>query len=190
MANSPLGAPSPQLPTLIPGARAWVNAIGLVLLILAWQYVLGQIYQHILSIIDWRRINPKIWYILLLMALLSPIVVVAFAHHWVHKLLDSFFPESKLPDTEIVPGTFPGIMSWWQGLFGWVVEMISSAIAFICLAIFLADQDLLYFFVNFFRQGLNVQRVTITVFEIIIAAFLYQFEFAVNQRLIIAARRR
>lgn len=189
MANSPLRAPSPQLPTLIPGARAWVNAVGLVLLLLAWQYILASVYQHILSIIDWHRVHPKIWYVLLLFAFLSPIAVVAFAHHWMHKLLDSVFPESKLPDTETMPGSFPGIMSWWQGLFGWVIELISSAIAYICLALFLSEEALVYYFLNFFRHGWDVQRVIILIFEIIIAAFLYQFEYAVDQRLIVAARR-
>ncbi len=112
MANSPLGVPSPQLPSLIPGARAWVNALGLILLLLAWQYVLTSIYEHIILLINWRHVPARVWYVLLLLALLSPIAVVAFAHHWMHRLSDNFFPESKLPDTETVPGTFPGIMSW------------------------------------------------------------------------------
>ncbi|BAZ10519.1 hypothetical protein NIES4071_23410 [Calothrix sp. NIES-4071] len=189
MANSPLRAPSPQLPSLIPGARAWVNAVGLILLLLAWQYVLTQLYEHVILLINWRHISPKVWYVLLLLAFLSPIAVVAFAHHWMHRLLDNFFPESKLPETETVPGTFPGIMSWWQGLFGWVAKLISSAIAYTTLALFLSDNALSYYFLKFFTDGWNVWRVVPIIIQIIIAAFLYQFEYSVNQRLIAAARR-
>ncbi|MBK5648469.1 MAG: hypothetical protein I4N51_16460 [Acinetobacter sp.] len=189
MANSPLRAPSPQLPSLIPGARAWVNAVGLILLLLAWQYVLTQIYEHIILVINWRYISPKVLYVLLLLAFLSPIAVVAFAHHWMHRLLDNFFPESKLPETETVPGTFPGIISWWQGLFGWIAKLISSAIAYTTLALFLSENALAYYFLKFFTAGWDIGRVVPILIQIIIAAFLYQFEYAVNQRLIAAARR-
>jgi hypothetical protein len=189
MANSPLGTPSPQLPTLIPGARAWVNAVGLILLLLAWQYILTEVYEHIIALINWRHISPKVWYVLLLLAFLSPIAVVAFAHHWMHRLLDNFFPESKLPETETVPGTFPGILSWWQGLFGWIAKLISSAIAYTTLALFLSENGLVYYFLKFFEGGWDMWRIVPVLIQIIIAAFLYQFEYVVNQRLIAAARR-
>jgi hypothetical protein len=187
--TSPRWVPSPQLPSLIPGARAWVNAVGLILLLLAWQYILTSLYEHIVYLINWRHVPPKVWYVLFLLAFLSPIAVVAFSHHWLHRVLDNWFPESKLPDTETVAGSFPGIMSWWQGLFGWLVKLISSAIAYTSLALFLSDNALAYYFLKFFTDGWTAWRVIPIVIQIIIAACLYQFEYVVNQRLIIAARR-
>ncbi len=189
MANSPRWVPSPQLPSLIPGLRAWVNGLALIFLLLVWQYILTSLYEHVVLIINWSRLPAKFWYVTLLLALLSPIAVIAFAHHWLHRLLDNFFPESKLPDTETVPGTFPGVMSWWQGFFGWSVKTISAAIAYSILALFLSEDAIFYYFLRFFTNRVTGWQIIPIVIQIIIAACLYQFEYVVYQRLITAARK-
>jgi hypothetical protein len=189
MANSPRWVPSPQLPSLIPGPRAWVNAIALISLLLLWQYILTSLYEHIILLINWSRLPTKFWYVTLLLALLSPIAVVAFAHHWLHRLLDNFFPESKLPETETAPGTFPGVMSWWQGLFGWLVKTLSAVIAYTTLALFLSEDAIFSYFLRFFTNQVTGWQIIPIIIQIIIAACLYQFEYVVYQRLIAAARK-
>ncbi|MBD0265136.1 MAG: hypothetical protein ICV78_21160 [Tolypothrix sp. Co-bin9] len=171
-----------------PLPRAWVNAIALILLMIAWRYVLGYIWENIgLRINSLINIPWKVSYILLLFSLVSPIFVVAFAHHWSHRLLDNYFPESRLPETETVSGVFPGVMSWWQGLYGWLVSTLSTAIAYTLIALFLPEQAIFYFLKFFIIEATRWQTIPIII-QIIIAACLYQFEYVVYQRLIAAAR--
>jgi hypothetical protein len=189
MTNSPRGIPSPPSPSWIPAPRAWISAVALILLMLVWQHAIAYLWVIISLLINWWvHLPPKFWYLLSLFASLSPIFLVAFLHHWLHKLMDNFFPETRLPETETVPGVFPGVMSWWQGLYGWLVNVLATTIAYSIIALFSPQTELFNILSWFTQRTVHLHTATIII-QIIIAAGLYQFEYVVHQRLIRAARR-
>ncbi|MDZ8183480.1 MAG: hypothetical protein RMX96_01275 [Nostoc sp. ChiSLP02] len=176
-------------PSWIPTPRFWVNAIALILLINGLQHAFAYLGIIIILLINFlpKFIFVKLIYLFSLVAQLSPIPAVAFVHHWLHRFLDRFFPESRIPETESAPGVFPGLISWWEGLYGWLVNILSTVIVFGILGLFLPSPDLFHF-LNFFKaEGPPVLTIS-TLFEVIIAAYLYQFEYLVHQHLIAAAR--
>ncbi len=176
-------------PSWIPTPRFWVNAIALILLMIGFQYAIVYLWV-IISILAHLLPQPifvKLAYLFSLLAQLFPIVLLAFVHHWLHRFLDSFFPESRLPETELATGVFPSFISWWSGLYGWVVNILSSVIAFGLIMLFSPSPDLLSVFTLFKTQGQSLLIVP-TLIRVLIAAYLYQFQYLVHQRLIAAGR--
>jgi hypothetical protein len=175
-----------NLPSWIPSPRSWVNAIALILFIIALQYAIAYLWVLVATVIE---LPPKVMFLLSVIIQLCPILLLAFIHHWLHRVLDTFFPESRLPETETVQGLFPGLMSWWEGLYGWLANHLSELIAFSIVWIFLP-----------FPDGLNLLTLpkneispllTMPIFlivRVIFAAYLYQFEYLVHQRLIATGR--
>ncbi len=189
MANSPRWTPSPQLPSAILGLRAWVNGIAVILLVYGWNHLIYLVFLRFPGLIDWfYRLHWRISYILVLLLILSPIVLIAFLYHWLHKILDNLFPESALPDTETTPKTFPGLISWWKGLYGWVVYTLSTFVVSVVVIIFISESSLLSFIYSIANDGI-IRNPIPFILQSISAAFLYQFEYLVHQRLIAAGRR-
>lgn len=176
-------------PSWIPTLRFWVNAIALILLIIGLQYAIAYLGMIIFMLIHLlpRVIFIKLMYLFSLVAQLCPIIVVAFVHHWLHRFLDTFFPESRLPETELAPGVFPSLLSWWEGLYGLSVNIFSTVIAFGILGLFLPSPDLFNLFNLFKNEVTHLPTISIFI-KVIIAAYLYQFEYLVHQHLIAAAR--
>ncbi|MBD2520288.1 hypothetical protein H6G93_36185 [Nostoc sp. FACHB-973] len=176
-------------PSWIPTPRFWVNAIALILLLIGLQYAIAYLGIIIFMLIHFlpRLIFVKLMYLFSLVAQLCPIVVVAFVHHWLHRFLDSFFPESRVPETESAPGVFPSLISWWEGLYGWSVNIFSTLIAFGLLGLFFPSPDLFNLLTLFKGEVPHMPTIS-TIIQVIIAAYLYQFEYLVHQHLIAAAR--
>lgn len=62
--------------------------------------------------------------------ILSPIIVTAFIHHYFHLLLNRFLPKIQAPEVMGVKGTFPTLVSWWEGLYSWLVMVMSFLMTF------------------------------------------------------------
>ena len=128
---------------------------------------------------------------------ISPIVVVAFAHHYLNLLLERYFPEISLPEMPKVEGFIPGFLSWWEGIYGLVVIILSYLASDTVLTIIpFFNQDIssldfammnpLYTWFNIAFQLYKpiynpIARLLIWV---ITAAYLYQFEARFRQYLI------
>lgn len=69
---------------------------------------------------------PQLWLSLALLCTLLPILGIAFAHHWLNLFLDRFFPDPQASAMNTTEGFFPGLMSWWEGLYGWLVIFVST----------------------------------------------------------------
>lgn len=132
--------------------------------------------------------------------LIVPIVVIAFAHHYLHLFLDRFLPDIRLPEIEKVSGFFPSIMSWWEGFYGLLVIIVSLLFSDIVLSFFpflVFSSDIpniepstsgrlymwYYFALALFTQPLYSPIARLFVW-IITAAYLYQFESTIRQHLI------
>jgi hypothetical protein len=176
----------------IPVPRSWVIAIAVILTMAGFQHLLGYLWW----LISWLiTIFPRFIYIIYLLITISPIVLLASLHHWLHQLLDQLFPESRLPNQETATGGFPGLMSWWEGLYGWLVNHLSMIFSWAVLGIFLplpSTTSILQFspwsLTNLLNQVKPFFIITLLL-QIIFAAFFYQFEYNVQQHLIVSGRR-
>lgn len=122
-----------------------------------------------------------------ILLILSPIIIISFTHHCLHLLLSRFIPEIQAPEIGKTQGFFPGIMSWWEGLYAWLVIGISTLIAIFFCTIFLPSDNITYTrSLEYYRIFHNKIIVTFGFFYIFSAALVYQIEYLVRQRIISA----
>lgn len=201
-------------PTWIPFPTSWMNAILLALIasliaygksiillifsfiqLLAW--VLSLLFPglaHIIvpiidKVITFFAYVAPTWFI-------SPIFVVAFAHHYLNLLLEKYFPEINLPEMPKVEGYLPGFLSWWEGIYGLSVIILSYLTSDIILTIIpffsqdisslaFAPMNQLYIWFHIavqLYQPIYTSLVRLLIW-VITAAYLYQFEAVFRQYL-------
>jgi len=110
-------------PVWIPNPNALMSAVLLVLLLEGINFFLRNIFpfEGLLIVLP-----PNLKLILYLVTLLSPVIVIAIAHHWLNIVLDRFFPNVTTPEMGKAEGIFPGLISWWEGLYGWLGIYLSN----------------------------------------------------------------
>jgi hypothetical protein len=171
-----------NFPSWIPNLRSWLNAIALIVLVMGLQRIIFYLWFWLIFLI---HLFPWLIYAFGLLALLSPIIAIAFLHHWLHKFLDNAFPDSKISVNDETPGFFPGLFSWWQGLYGWLVNTLSAYIILYVTGIFLPSIFLLNVLVVSPQTQANpIVSIWMILAQIVVAAFLYQIEYLVQKRLI------
>lgn len=169
-------------PAWIPNPNAWMSAI--VLLLLAWG---TSVALQIISILGASTIflPVKLRILLYYLALLSPIAVIAVAHHWLHIALDRFFPDSdaRSPEMAGTSGLFPGLMSWWEGLYGWLAIGLALIVNSLVELMFYRNASFLSNPLNWWKLIGSFWTIS-TAVRIVTAAYLYQFDYLVRDRLI------
>ncbi|MGF1600937.1 MAG: hypothetical protein GFH24_608378n19 [Chloroflexi bacterium AL-N5] len=166
----------------IPYPGAWLSAVLLLLLtgIITYSARVMQTIGHFLA-----RTSPNLLFLFGLAAVLLPIVFVAIAHHILHLFLDRFFPDSQLSEKEKVNGFFPSLMSWWEGLYGWLVIVLSTLITAALIGGF-ADASLFYGRLHNLLLAWDKTRHFFSIpafIWVIVSAYLYQFEHLVHRHL-------
>ena len=170
------------------------------------QYIISGIFSLVLSILGHlvNLISPLV--------LLLPIPIIAFAHHYLYSLLDRYYPDIASAERGRITGYFPGLVSWWHGLYGLLVIILAMLISDSVLSIwpwlsfnsvncgFLSISDISD--IEVFAGGrvgiwvqialmILVQPIYSPVMRLVIwviaAAYLYQFESKVRQHLIATA---
>jgi hypothetical protein len=173
------------LPSWIPNFNAWMSAIFLLLILRFMKFALREFLEltgyKIIQLLSFNR--PLVLYLLII---LSPIVVIAIAHNLLHIALDLFFPDIQTPEMSTRKNWFPGLMSWWEGLYGWLAIYMTMIISTILLIIFspayyLSEISLWWYGnINLFSP--------LTLIHLVNIAYLYQFEQLVRQHLISVGR--
>ncbi|HEY9848319.1 MAG TPA: hypothetical protein V6D28_02585 [Leptolyngbyaceae cyanobacterium] len=168
-------------PTWIPYPGAWMNAFVLYLLlhfISSGSKIFGDFGSFLARVLQ----RPEHWVLSGVLAALSPIIIIAFIHHFLYLFLAKFFPSLRSPETEQTSGFFPSLLSVWEGLYGWLVIVISSLLTVAVLALFypLFGSQYQNWFYNWKGQLYGPGMLVWTV----ISAYLYQFEHIVQQRMI------
>jgi hypothetical protein len=173
-------------PTWLPTPKAWVSAIGIIVLMNAVQHLEGYLWTILLPIIE---TFPSTIYILSLVGPMLPILVVSFVHHWVGQSLDTYFPESRIAGEAPIHGIFPGLLSWWKGLYGLIVIYFSLFLMIIVLGIFTPFPDYSRA-LSFANSGIEpeLSRIFPIVIRTTIAAYLYYFEYLVHLKIAADAR--
>lgn len=167
-------------PKWIPNPNSWMSALLLILLVRGLAVVVRLIIQMGGSAME---ISPKVKILLYLAALLSPIGVVAVAHHWLHRILDRYFPNTRSPEMRGTQGLFPGILSWWEGLYGWLAIALAFVASSIIEVLFSPSYNSLYDTLAWWEELKDLFTLP-TLYRLIAAAYLYQFEQGVRHHLI------
>jgi hypothetical protein len=131
--------------------------------------------------------SPALFGVSGILALLSPIAAMAFAHHFFHLFINQFFPSIQAPEIGKLQGLRPGLISWWEGLYGWLAIVLATLITTSLCIIFVPLFNLSYNNINFDDNRLPETLQTMLVISWIFStAFIYQIEYLMRQRLISA----
>ena len=167
----------------IPYPSAWMSA--LLLLLLTGMLTYGA--TAVFDLGSWlSRISPNLSLLLAIAALLTPMVLIAIAHHVLHLCLDCFFPDSKVDSRDANSGFFPGLMSWWEGMYGWFVIVLTTLLTLGILGSFTATHFDYYRMLYDLLRSWDKTRHFFTIpsfLWLVIAAYLYHFEFLVHRHL-------
>ena len=166
-------------PVWIPSPNSWMSAILLILLVRGIAVVIRIIFQMGESLIE---ISPKLRILLFFAALLSPILVISFAHHLLHLFLDRYFPNTRSPDMTRPEGLLPSLMSWWEGLYSWMTIGLAMIASGIVKIISLPSFNYLYDTLALWDELRDLFTIY-TLIRIVTVAYLYQFEHLVRYHL-------
>lgn len=173
-------------PTWIPNPGSWINAILLTLLMGAFAFSINLTGQ--LGYFLQRNLSSGLGLSFGVLAILSPILVIAVAHHLLHLVLDRFFPGTQSPEMGRTEGLFPGLISWWEGLYGWLVIVLSIVLSIAIVGVFFPSDSSGYALLHYMQMLFSWHRSEYilsgpTIGRTIVAAYLYQFEHLVRCRL-------
>ncbi|MFN6536806.1 MAG: hypothetical protein RM021_010585 [Nostoc sp. EkiNYC01] len=173
-------------PLWFPYPSSWLKALILALLLRVIIFVVdstGKVGYRIVYFVN----SLELFVMFTILLILSPIIIITFSHHCLHLLLSRFISEIQAPEIGKTQGFFPGIISWWEGLYAWLVIVISTLIATFFCTIFLPDFNLSYAQpLEYYREFHNKIIVLFGLFYIFTGALVYQIEYLVRQRIISA----
>lgn len=166
-------------PTWIPNPTAWMNAILLILLVRGIGVVIRIIFQHAEFLM---ALSPKLRFLLYFAALMSPILVIAVAHHFLHRVLDRYAPNTRSLGMGNVEGFLPTLMSWWEGFYGWMVIALALAVSSMIEVILSPLPHSFYHLLAWWDELRDLFTLP-TLYRVVTAAYLYQFEYLVRHHL-------
>jgi hypothetical protein len=156
-----------------------MSAILLILLVRGLAVILRVIVELGQSM-TW--LPPKLQILLYYGALLSPILAIAVVHHWLHVFLDRSFPNTRSPEITPSNSIFPGLMSWWEGFYGWMAIALAFLVSSMISIIFWPSPNLLSGTLAWWDELKDLFTID-TLYRLITTAYLYQFEHIVRQHL-------
>jgi hypothetical protein len=168
-----------NLPNWIPSPTAWMSSILLILLMRGLAVLIRIILQMGGQLME---ISPKLQIVLYFAALLSPILVVAVAHHVLQIILDRYYPNTRSQQSSIQPGQFPSLMSWWEGFYGWMAIALAIVVSTMLEVIFAPSLNSLYDMLGWWNELRDLFTLP-TLYRVITVAYLYQFEHLVRTHL-------
>jgi len=166
-------------PAWIPNPTSWMSAILLILLWRGIAVVIRMIFQMGELLME---TSPKLRFLLYFAALMSPILVIAVAHHLLHMVLDRYAPSSRSPGMTRTEGLLPTLMSWWEGFYGWMAIALAVVVSSMIQVISLPSFNSLYDLLTWWDELRDLFTLP-TLYRVITAAYLYQFEHLVRHHL-------
>ncbi|AVH71062.1 hypothetical protein [Nostoc sp. 'Lobaria pulmonaria (5183) cyanobiont'] len=176
-------------PLWFPYPSSWLKALILTLFLRVIIFIVknaGKIGYNIVYFVH----SPELFFIFTILLILSPIPIISLTHHCLYLLISRFVSEIQAPEIGRIQGLLPGIMSWWEGLYAWLVIVISTLIAAffstILLPLFYPSYDRQ---VEYYTQIENVNSNLILIFGLFYisaGALIYQIKCLVRDRIISA----
>jgi hypothetical protein len=124
-----------KYPKWLPYPSSWLNALLLAGLMSGSVFLVQHLYGNIL-VRAARTGGFGFAALMINFIILSPILNIAFVHHWIHLLLSRFAPSLQAPEIGKVSGFMPTLFSWWEGLMGWTVMMVALLVNFSVYGLF------------------------------------------------------
>ncbi|MFM2062986.1 MAG: hypothetical protein RLZZ507_2656 [Cyanobacteriota bacterium] len=171
-------------PVWFPYPSSWLKAIILALFLRVISFVFTNTGELGFKIANFTN-SPELFIIFSILAIISPIFVITFTHHIFHIIISQFFPSIQAPEIGKPKGFIPGIVSIWEGLYGWMAIWLSGLISFLILIIFFPILD-----INFSKSVefyTDFEEAIIVIFGsiwIINVALFYQIDFLFKRRLL------
>ena len=174
-------------PLWFPYPSSWLKALILTLFLRVIIFVVnntGKFSYRIAYFVN----SPELFFIFTILLLLSPIPIISFTHHCLHLFIGRFIPEIQAPEIGRTQGLLPGIMSWWEGLYAWLVIAISTLIAALFSTILIPFFNLSYarLIEDYTEIENNNIMLVFGLFYIYGGALTYQIEYLVRHRIISA----
>lgn len=158
-------------PSWFPYPTAWLKAIVLYGFLRLAGKLLNFAENFAYGLVRLAESPIVILYIIL--AILSPIALIAVTHHLIHQVITRRFPSIQSPMVK----KYPLFMSWWEGLYGWLVIAIANLITFMVAFVVFGFSD------PFWNSDVEL---LVGVVWILVSAGLYQSEYFAFNRAAIA----
>lgn len=161
---------------LLPRGAAWLSALAL-LLFTGLIATVSRFFFFGAAASVFNQ-SPRLAGLTTLFGVLFPIVAIAFGSQVLHVVLDKF------AGRKVARGWKPGLMSWWAGLFGWLVLALASMTSVLVVMV-IHPQSSFGAFVGMFGMNSSLAELISvpTIVWLAIAAFMYQFERNVRDRI-------
>ncbi|NWF60157.1 MAG: hypothetical protein HXY43_13030 [Fischerella sp.] len=164
-----------------PHPYSWLNALILSLVMTVFVATLKRNNNLWLNLAQWSE-KPESVIVWVIFVLLLPIPAIAFLHHFFLSFFISAIPGEK---TSKVRGFFPGLISWRESLYGWLVLILSTLTAILVCTPLLPLFQLNYTQI-ISESGQNYGKIKpiFAIAWLLSAAIFYQIEYSFKYRLV------
>ncbi|MBR8839768.1 MAG: hypothetical protein DSM106950_38660 [Stigonema ocellatum SAG 48.90 = DSM 106950] len=170
-----------ELPVWFPYLSSWLSALTLSVLISGFVVIVRR-NNGLLFYLARLSDRPELLTVLLILLLLLFIPAIAFFHHF---FLSHFIPAIPGEKINKPQGFVPGLISWWESLYSWLVLVLSTLIATVFCTPILALFKLNYkTIISTYSQSHQNIQIIFALVWLINAVILYQIEYLVKLRLI------
>ncbi len=171
----------PSLPVWIPYPNAWLSALMLSVLMGTFLGILRRYADSLYNLPKWSN-APEQLTVIVILFLILPIPAIALFHHLFLSRFMSPIPGEKINATS---GFFPGLISWWESLYSWMVIVLSTLIATLICTPFLPFFQLNYAKIaaTYVDNPSNL-RLAFAGVWILCAAIFYQVAYLFKARLV------
>lgn len=171
----------PSLPVWIPYPNAWLSALMLSVLMGTLLGILRRYEDSLYNLSNTAK-TPEQLTVIVILFLILPIPAIALFHHLFLSRFMSPIPGERINATS---GFFPGLFSWWESLYSWMVIILSTLIATLICTPFLPLFQLNYTKIaaTYAENPSNLRLIFAGVW-ILCAAIFYQIAYLFKARLV------
>ena len=171
----------PSLPVWIPYPNAWLSALMLSVLMGTFLGILRRYADSLYNLPKWSN-TPEQLTVIVILFLILPIPAIALFHHLFLSRFMSPIPGERI---NVTSGFFPGLFSWWESLYSWMVIVLSTLIATLICTPFLPLFQLNYTKVAVtYAENPSNLRLAFAGVWILCAAVFYQVAYLFKARLV------
>lgn len=173
-------------PVWFPYPSSWLKAIILLLFLRVIIFVVETTGKVGYSI-AYSANSPELFVVVTIVTLLSPIPILALTHHVIHLFIGRLNSQIQAPEIGNQQGILPGIISLWEGLYGWLVLVVSTLLAMLTCTFLLPFFNLSYLKpIQYYTDSDKNIIALFGLFWVIAGALIYQLEFLFKRRLLSA----
>ncbi|MCP6761424.1 MAG: hypothetical protein NHB32_22410 [Fischerella sp. CENA71] len=164
-----------------PHPNAWLNALILSVVMAGFITMIKRDQDLWFNLAKWSE-RPESATMLTIFTLILPIPAIAFLHHFFFSRFLTSIPGEKI---DVTQGFFPGLVSWRESLYSWLVLILSTLTAIVICTPLLPLFNLNYSqVIAESGQHYSTIKAIFAIFWLISAAAFYQIEYLFKCRLV------